>query len=92
MVIDGMDSVTHPHEGDLQAYLDGELESPNLDDTRLHLEECQRCSESLAELQEMSEATAGALSSLDIATPALRASSTSRAMTLPLSANPPFAL
>ena len=74
MVIDGMDSVTHPHEGDLQAYLDGELESPNRDDTRLHLEGCQRCSESLAELQAMSEATAGALSSLDIATPTLAAS------------------
>ena len=74
MAIDGMDSVTHPHEGVLQAYLDGEIESPSRDETRLHLEACERCSESLAELQNMADATSGALTSLDIATPALRAS------------------
>ena len=74
MTNDGADSVTHPEEGVLQGYLDGELDSPSRDETRRHLEVCQRCAECLTELQVMSEATSGALSSLDVPTPALRAS------------------
>ena len=73
MATDRMDSVTHPDEGVLQGYLDGELDSPSRDETCLHLEGCQRCSESLAELRELSDATSGALSPLAIATPELRA-------------------
>lgn len=50
--------MSHPDEGVLQAYLDGELDSADLAELRAHLDACEACRAMLQEQQElMNEAT-----------------------------------